>query len=85
MQRIDSSWTFATRALMALASCLALLLLAVSAHAEGNPYRGEEQEKKDAANIVGPDKTDNNCQTCHKSEYDAWLHSRHFATGPRPR
>ncbi|MGE4605786.1 MAG: multiheme c-type cytochrome [Myxococcota bacterium] len=77
MQRIESS---RIRNYGLLLAAIATLAVASEALAGGNPYKTEGQEKADAANVVGPDKVENNCQSCHALEYDAWLHSRHFAT-----
>lgn len=75
MQRTESSFNLGL-----LLAAIAALTIASDALAGGNPYRTPAQEKADASNVVGPDKVENNCQSCHALEYDAWLHSRHFAT-----
>ncbi len=75
MQRTESSITWGL-----LLAAIAALAITSDALAGGNPYRTPAQEKADAANVIGPDKVENNCQSCHAAEYDAWLHSRHFAT-----
>ncbi len=75
MQRTQSSFNLGL-----LLAALAALTIASDALAGGNPYKSEAQEKATAAKIIGPDKVENNCQSCHALEYDAWLHSRHYAT-----
>jgi len=69
-----------TRNLGLWLAAILIIALAGDALAGGNPYKSEAQEKATAAKIVGPDKVENNCQSCHALEYDAWLHSRHYAT-----
>jgi len=75
MQRTESRFSLGL-----LLAALTALTLASDALAGGNPYKTEAQEKATAAKIIGPDKVENNCQSCHALEYDAWLHSRHYAT-----
>jgi hypothetical protein len=75
MQRTESRFTLGV-----LLVTVAALAIASDAFAGGNPYRTPAQEKADAGKVVGPDKVENNCQSCHALEYDAWLHSRHYAT-----
>ncbi len=51
-----------------------------TASAEAVAGLTEAQEMARAAKIVGPEKFDNNCATCHALEHEAWLHTRHYAT-----
>ena len=79
MQRIEPCRRARSVGSWIVAACVAAIL-AGDAVAAGNPYKSEAQEKKDAGNIIGPDTAEDNCQSCHAEEYDAWLHSRHYAT-----
>ncbi len=79
MQRAEAIWTLDWR-LPSLTLLCFLLAFAGDALGGANPYKSDAQEKADAAKIVGPVKLENNCQSCHALEYDAWLHSRHYAT-----
>ena len=40
----------------------------------------DEAQKERASKIIGPEKYDNNCSTCHALEYESWKQSRHYAT-----
>jgi hypothetical protein len=70
------AWT-APIAGAALALCL---VLGASTSWAGEGLLDEDTLKKRAEKTVGPEKYDNNCSTCHASEYEAWKQTRHYAT-----
>jgi hypothetical protein len=45
-----------------------------------SPLLSVEQEMEMALKIVGPIKNDDNCESCHTLETEAWQNTRHFAT-----
>lgn len=60
-----------------------LLLLCCSvvcATASAGSLMTVEEELAVAENIVGPIKNDDNCESCHALETEAWQNTRHFAT-----
>jgi len=46
--------------------------------AAATAFQGSSREA--AANTIGPERTDNNCASCHALEHEAWMKTRHFAT-----
>ena len=78
MLYIYSSTRGTLRTLTMLTSVLALLVFSSQLSAYG--WLSEEQEKVQAANVVGPIKSDDNCENCHGQESETWKETRHFAT-----
>lgn len=57
-----------------------LCCLAFSFNCFAGQLLSVEQEMEMAHKIVGPIKNDDNCESCHALETEAWQNSRHFAT-----
>ena len=65
-------------ALLGFTSAPRLLGLASNLVAYGQLDEATEMDQ--ASKIIGPDKFDNNCSSCHTLEAEAWLQTRHYAT-----
>lgn len=59
---------------------MVVLLGCASFFALANSLMTVEQEMEVASKIVGPIKNDDNCESCHALETEAWQNTRHFAT-----
>lgn len=57
-------------------------LRAASATGQPAPATGLDKtaETKWVGKIIGPDKYENNCSSCHVHEFEAWQRTRHYAT-----
>lgn len=59
---------------------IVVLLFGCSSFAFSSSLMTVEQEMEVASKIVGPTKNDDNCESCHTLETEAWQNTRHFAT-----